>query len=73
MENITALVLVSPSAVNSPVTLRVFVVPEAVVINVLSAETTYIAGVEVLVMVTPSRTSCTLSLSLSASMRIVQF
>ena len=72
-EKITASVLVSPSAVKVPVTERVFSLPAAVVTKHLSAETTYIAGLSVLVTVTPSSTSCTLSLSPSVSTRTVQF
>ena len=71
-ENITASVLVSPSAVKSPVTVRVFSLDAVVVIKHLSADTTYIAGVLSFVIFTPSRTNCIL-LSFSASTLIVQF
>ena len=57
----TASVFVSPSAVKLPVTLKLLSL--AVVINTLSALTTYITGVLSFVISAPSSTICTLSSS----------
>ena len=70
-EKMTASVLVSPSAVNAPVTERLLV-PLDVVTKHLSDDTTYIAGVLSFVMLTLSSTSCTFAL-LFAFTFIVQF
>ena len=65
LEKITASVFVSPSDVNVPVTVSVFVL-SVVVTKHLSADTTYITGKLSFVTVRPSRTSCIFA-SLSAS------